>query len=418
MTDQGTYIEVRGDTSVYLVTAHSDGSWHCPCVYHGTCSHILAAQIIRQGANAAPAAPTPAAPDSNDEASGVPPAGSPDVQESESDEMAETRLNVHQRLLAVRRAVDAVHKDGDNKSQSYKFVSSGNVLGALRDAVNEAGLVLECRILNTVFHSKWAEGATSTGQKEHLTELHMEFVWVNADNPEEKVVCPWYGQGLDTGEKGVGKALTYGEKYFMLKFFNIPTDGDDPDGDKPGTPKTTTPTLPTPRPAPVQKPAAAPATPSGQTPEDVNRAAVNTPLPQKDAEPVDDDDPFGSGPAEKPGKPLMDDPVQAAQYNADGTPANAAAEQFEATRTHGDSYEAKAAEYIASGTVDAVYATAIESPAALKKHLLQVGLKNPGLQLQAKTDAGYAGLDWKALSPVQMLCVAWTAERITAKLAE
>ena len=34
---------------------------------------------------------------------------------------------------------------------------------------------------------------------------------------------------MDDGEKGVGKALTYAEKYFMLKFFNIPTDKDDPD---------------------------------------------------------------------------------------------------------------------------------------------------------------------------------------------
>ena len=40
----------------------------------------------------------------------------------------------------------------------------------------------------------------------------------------------FYGQGVDiSGEKGVGKALTYAEKYFLLKFFNIPTDEADPD---------------------------------------------------------------------------------------------------------------------------------------------------------------------------------------------
>jgi hypothetical protein len=44
------------------------------------------------------------------------------------------------------------------------------------------------------------------------------------------ITCTWYGQGVDiAGEKGVGKAMTYAEKYFMLKFFNIPTDKDDPD---------------------------------------------------------------------------------------------------------------------------------------------------------------------------------------------
>jgi hypothetical protein len=54
--------------------------------------------------------------------------------------------------------------------------------------------------------------------------------WVNAENPEETIECPWYGQGVDiAGEKGVGKALTYAEKYFILKQFNIATDKDDPD---------------------------------------------------------------------------------------------------------------------------------------------------------------------------------------------
>jgi len=64
----------------------------------------------------------------------------------------------------------------------------------------------------------------------YFTELDMTMTWVNAEQPEEMIECPWYGQGVDTaGEKGTGKALTYAEKYFMLKFFNVPTDKDDPD---------------------------------------------------------------------------------------------------------------------------------------------------------------------------------------------
>jgi hypothetical protein len=36
-------------------------------------------------------------------------------------------------------------------------------------------------------------------------------------------------EGTDFGERGVGKCYTYNEKYFLLKFFNIATDKDDPD---------------------------------------------------------------------------------------------------------------------------------------------------------------------------------------------
>ncbi|MNT28935.1 ERF superfamily protein [compost metagenome] len=58
----------------------------------------------------------------------------------------------------------------------------------------------------------------------------MSMTWINADEPTEQIECPWYSQGVDiAGEKGVGKALTYGEKNFILKFFNIATDKDDPD---------------------------------------------------------------------------------------------------------------------------------------------------------------------------------------------
>jgi hypothetical protein len=53
--------------------------------------------------------------------------------------------------------------------------------------------------------------------------------WVDTESGESYTI-PWYGQGVDlAGEKGVGKALTYAEKYFILKQFNIPTDKDDPD---------------------------------------------------------------------------------------------------------------------------------------------------------------------------------------------
>lgn len=135
--------------------------------------------------------------------------------------------NIYQKLVNVRKEVTGLAKDSTTKSSGqFKYVSSNNILSNLRPLMDEQGLLLECRILSHNLLDKWRGAA---GQNEHLTELTVEFVWVNSDNPEEKIVCPWYGQGLDTGEKGVGKALTYAEKYFLLKFFNIPTDEDDPD---------------------------------------------------------------------------------------------------------------------------------------------------------------------------------------------
>ena len=76
-----------------------------------------------------------------------------------------------------------------------------------------------------------------TGQKEEkafidvyetLYSLKMRFTWVDVDT-EEKDENLFFASGLNGDEKGVGSALTYAERYFFLKYFNVPTDSDDPD---------------------------------------------------------------------------------------------------------------------------------------------------------------------------------------------
>lgn len=132
-------------------------------------------------------------------------------------------MNIYQKLIEVRKSVPYLQKD--NTGHQFKYVSSSQTLGSLKKAMDEHGIML----IPNVKQERVLDHTTSKGAHWYFTVLDMDFTWVNADNPEERVVCGWTGQGLDDGEKGVGKALTYAEKYFMLKFFNIPTDKDDPD---------------------------------------------------------------------------------------------------------------------------------------------------------------------------------------------
>lgn len=136
--------------------------------------------------------------------------------------MTEKKLNIYQKLVEVRKSVTYLKKE--STGYQFNYTGSSQVLASVRAKMDEYNLLLVSKVLSHTLHEKNQNKA-----KEHLTELEIEFTWVNADNPEEQIVCPWYGQGLDTGEKGVGKALTYAEKYFILKFFNIATDKDDPD---------------------------------------------------------------------------------------------------------------------------------------------------------------------------------------------
>lgn len=56
----------------------------------------------------------------------------------------------------------------------------------------------------------------------------MKFTWVDCETGD-KVENLFGANGQNDWEKGLGSALTYGERYFLLKYFHIATDEDDID---------------------------------------------------------------------------------------------------------------------------------------------------------------------------------------------
>jgi hypothetical protein len=141
-------------------------------------------------------------------------------------------MNIYQKLIEVRKQVPYLQKESEG--HQYKYTGSSQVLASVRKKLDELNLLLIPKILSTNILSETVDSTDKYNNPKktttYFTELNMTMTWVDAENPEEKIECPWYAQGVDiAGEKGVGKALTYGEKYFMLKFFNIATDKDDPD---------------------------------------------------------------------------------------------------------------------------------------------------------------------------------------------
>lgn len=132
-------------------------------------------------------------------------------------------MNIYEKLIEVRKAVPYLQKASEG--HQYKYVSSSQVLAAVRQRMDEVGLMLIPTITNTKVTTE-SDGKRTT----YFTELWIDFTWINAEKPDELLKSSWYGQGIDiAGEKGVGKALTYAEKYYLLKTFNIATDKDDPD---------------------------------------------------------------------------------------------------------------------------------------------------------------------------------------------
>ncbi len=136
-------------------------------------------------------------------------------------------MNLFKKLLEIQKNVDSFIKDGTNQSDKYDYASSELVLNVIRPKMNDLGLLL----IPATRAGRVHEGTTKSGTTRFLTELEKDYIWVDAEDGETYTV-PFYAQGVDlAGEKGVGKGETYGEKYFFMKFFHIPTKSDDPDSD-------------------------------------------------------------------------------------------------------------------------------------------------------------------------------------------
>ena len=131
-------------------------------------------------------------------------------------------MNIYQKLIEVRKSVPYLKKDA--RSYGYTYVKESTVIGTIQDQMNAQGLLLIQEItsaesLNIMIKDKSASGVKITFQ----------YTWINAEKPEEKIVCSQILQDASCDVKACGSLMTYGMRYFLLKFFNIATDNDDPD---------------------------------------------------------------------------------------------------------------------------------------------------------------------------------------------
>jgi hypothetical protein len=125
--------------------------------------------------------------------------------------------NLFQRLHAVMKEVSYVQKEDKMVNNQYRFVSHDGVTAAVRPALLNHGVLAVPQNLK-----RFQDG--------NRTEVELDVVFINIDDPKESFAVPSVGYGIDTQDKGPGKAISYAVKYALLKALSLET-GDDPERD-------------------------------------------------------------------------------------------------------------------------------------------------------------------------------------------
>lgn len=138
--------------------------------------------------------------------------------------------NIFQRMSKVTQEITAVAKNlsvGTGKNQ-YKAVGEADILSAVRPAEAKHG-VYSYPYSREIVESGTMEKETQYGKSVQVfMRIKVVYRFLCIDDPASYIDVESYGDGVDSQDKAPGKAMTYADKYALMKAYKIIT-GDDPD---------------------------------------------------------------------------------------------------------------------------------------------------------------------------------------------
>lgn len=138
-------------------------------------------------------------------------------------------MSVFKKLHQVQSATRSLapNSEGQTGNAKYGYVSGAKLLGVIRPIMDKLGLILTQEVVD--ISNKEMTYQTRNGEKtEMFTTLHIRFTWIDTEDGST-LVNEFFANGMNAWDKGLGSALTYAERYYLMKTFHIATDEDDID---------------------------------------------------------------------------------------------------------------------------------------------------------------------------------------------
>ena len=137
--------------------------------------------------------------------------------------------NLFKKLVDIRKSIDYLQKTEEG-NQGARYVNPSILVHKIKTGLDEKNILLfQCLEKSTV---EIISDATKNNPdaKSWLFSASTNFTFIDAETGAT-IKIPWFITGKHKNDPAMagGSALTYFERYFLLKFFLIPTSKDDPE---------------------------------------------------------------------------------------------------------------------------------------------------------------------------------------------
>lgn len=149
-------------------------------------------------------------------------------------------MNIWERVSAISSELKSIEKSTEVGSGSarYKAAVEADVLRPVkeleakyrvvsfpvdREIVHQGELLKERR-----YEDRNKNTVTTDTSRSVIIRIKVRIRFVNLDNPNDWIETVSFGDGVDSLDKAPGKAMTYADKYAIMKGYKMLT-GDDPD---------------------------------------------------------------------------------------------------------------------------------------------------------------------------------------------
>ena len=133
------------------------------------------------------------------------------------------KKNLAIKMLGIMKEVEYIQKTGFNSFHKYKYATESDITSSFSKAMLNNNVFMFTSIIE-----RNCEAYKTRGNKEaFLITVKLEITFIDADSGES-YTGTFFGDGSDSDDKGIYKAITGAQKYALMKTFLVET-GDDPE---------------------------------------------------------------------------------------------------------------------------------------------------------------------------------------------